>query len=164
MTSAIPCIVRRVGAGAFAGFTALMLLTHAEPARAAPTDQCLSSDELTQAARMASVMSVGAAIQKCGACLGQRYAQTVQHYEADDLLKDFWGAQAKIKGQSKIDFVDDLVRQAARAYSATLSNDCSACQGMADIVDGLSSAEARSNFYKAGQDKLTQLPAMKMCP
>lgn len=125
--------------------------------------QCLSGEEMADAARMASVMGIGAAVQKCGACLGERYATTVQHYEDAELLKDFWVAQAKIKGQSRIDQVDDLVRSAARNYSAMLSADCEACGRLADSIDALGSRDGRAKLYDSELNRLGELPAVKNC-
>ncbi|MFA5899737.1 MAG: hypothetical protein WC829_11565 [Hyphomicrobium sp.] len=126
-------------------------------------DQCLSSDELALTARMASVMAIGASLQRCAACLGERYPTTLKHYEAADLLKDFWMAQAKIKGQSAIDRVDDLVRQAARNYSAGLSANCEACAKLADSIDALGSPGAASKLYDGELERLRELPAVVNC-
>ncbi len=56
---------------------------------AVAADQCLSKDEVATVSRMASVMAIGVAVQRCGGCLGPRCPQTVQHYEARALLKHF---------------------------------------------------------------------------
>ena len=136
----------------------------AEPSRAAPAEQCLTHDEAALSARMASVMSIGAALQRCGSCLGERYAAVVQRYEDDGLMKDFWAAQVKIKGQEKIEYVDDLVRQAARDKTANLSASCDSCRSMADTLDDLKSDEARVKFYESEQADLAKVRIFKSCP
>lgn len=136
----------------------------AAPSLAAPAEQCLTRDEAVLSARMASVMSIGAALQRCGSCLGERYAAVVQRYEDDGLLNDFWAAQAKIKGQEKIEYVDGLVRQAARNKTANLSASCDSCRSMAETIDGLKSDEARVKFYESEQADLGKLRIFKSCP
>jgi hypothetical protein len=134
------------------------------PSHAAPSEQCLTHDEVALSARMAAVMSIGAALQRCGSCLAERYAGVVQRYEDEGLLKDFWAAQAKIKGQEKIEYVDDLVRQAARSRTGDLSASCDACQAMADTLEGLKSEEARSKFYEMEQGEVVKARSYKSCP
>lgn len=150
--------------GLSAAIALAMAAWGAGPSRAAPTEQCLTHDEATLSARMASVMSIGAALQRCGSCLGERYADAVKRYEDDGLLKDFWAAQAKIKGQDKIEYVDDLVRQAARSKTADLSASCTSCNAMADTVSNLVSDEARDKFYASEQGELAKVRIFKSCP
>jgi hypothetical protein len=136
----------------------------AQSSFAAQTEQCLTPDEVTLSARMASVMSLGAALQRCGTCLGERYAEVVQRYEGEGLLKDFWAAQKKIKGQEKVEYVDDLVRQAARNKTADLSASCESCNAMADTLNHLASDDARSKFYESEQGELGKVRIFKSCP
>lgn len=140
-----------------------MAATLAHPALAA-SDQCLSKPELNNVARMASVMGIGAALQRCGACLGERYRQALDHYEASHLLQDFRTAEVEFRGKGTFDYADGLVRQAARNYAYDLSADCSACTRMADTVDSLTSPEARSKFYGAEAERLGKLPTLTSCP
>lgn len=127
-------------------------------------NQCLSKPEMLDVARMASVMGIGAALQRCGACLGERYKKTVDRYEASHLLEDFRFAEAALRDKTKFDYADDLVRQAARNFAYDLSGDCKACMKAADTIDGLSSPDARTRFYEAEADRLAKLPEARSCP
>lgn len=113
---------------------------------------------------MASVMGIGAALRKCGGCLGPRYAEVLGHYESNHLLEDFRAAGAAIQDKEKSDYADSIMRQAARNVASDLSATCEACQRAADTIDGLSTPEARSKLYEGEVSKLSQLREMKSCP
>lgn len=133
----------------------------------AAADECLSAPELLQVGRMASIMAVGAAVQRCGACLGpEKYQQTLANYESAGLLKDFWNAQKKLdaSGPVKNEYIDNIVRQSARTYTAKLSGECDACRKTASAVEGLSSAQEREKLYAAETNDLTKSPGLKTCP
>ena len=136
----------------------------ATASEAQASQQCLSRSERLEVAQMASVMGIGAALQRCTACLGSRYQATLDHYEANHLLEDFRIAEASITQKSKFDFADGLVRQSARDYAYDLSADCNACAKAADTIDSLDSAERRSEFYAKEAARLAARPELKDCP
>jgi hypothetical protein len=132
---------------------------------AVAADQCLTASELSEYGCMASVMGLGAALRKCAACLGpDRYARTLQHYDAAGLMRDFWRAQASVKGREKIEYVDTIVRQSARQYSETLSGTCEACNRAAEVLDGLSSEPSRRTYYAAQGNELGRSAGVSACP
>lgn len=130
---------------------------------AVAANQCLSKSEILDVAQMASVMAIGAALQRCGACLGPRYQETLDHYEANHLLEDFRIAEAAITDKSKSDVADGLVRQAARDYAYDLSADCKACATAADTIDRLSTPDARTKFYKGEAQRVAARPELEGC-
>jgi len=124
---------------------------------------CLSPAETSVAGQLTTVMATGAALRRCQQCLGpEKYAQAVDHYEAAGLMRDFRKAQDSIAVRERYVLVDGIVRQAARDYSETLSADCDACNGMAASLEGLTSSQARTNFYEGPTRTLAQ--AVKQCP
>lgn len=130
---------------------------------AAAANQCLSKAEILDVAQMASVMAIGAALQRCGACLGPRYQMTLDHYEANHLLEDFRIAEAAITDNAKSNVADDLVRQAARDYAYDLSADCEACATAADTIDELSTPDARTKLYKGEAKRVAKRPELQGC-
>ena len=132
------------------------------PALAA--DQCLSTAEVNQAARMFSIMAAGSELRRCGACLDpDRYVRSVHNYE-NGLLSDFFNAKDSFKGQEKIDYADQLVRDAARKATSSFSAECRECTKLADTVDGLTSTEARAKYYEQQAADLAKSAAVKSCP
>jgi hypothetical protein len=143
--------------------TAIALGVGGAPAIAA--DQCLSQAELMDVARMGSVMGLGAALKRCGNCLGDRYQNTVDSYEASGILVEFRRSEAAMQtSRAKFEYADDLVRVAARKFASDLSADCTACARTADTVGTLTSADARSKLYDAEATKITRMPTYKSCP
>jgi hypothetical protein len=134
---------------------------------AATSDACLLASELSPAARMASIMAMGVAVQHCRRCLSpQDYQQTLAKYESLGLLQEFWAAQ-KLFGApetAKSNYVDDVVRQAARLSSEKLSSKCEACSSMAATIDGLGSPQERDRFYDNEARELASSPLVRMCP
>jgi hypothetical protein len=134
----------------------------------AATDQCLSPGELSNVGRMASVMAMGAAVRRCSRCLGpDRYRQITKTYESEGLMDDFWQAQKAIaeeQDRDKFDYVDQLVRDSAREYSATLSADCDACQKTAALLKRLASESERAAFYRTEAATLAQDRKVRSCP
>ncbi len=132
---------------------------------AAVEELCLTKSELLDVARMGSVMGIGGALNRCGACLGERNRPTIDKYEASGMLVDFRRAEAAVQSSRvKFGYADELVRDAARKYAADLSADCKACEKTADVIDALSSAGARSELYQAEAEKIGMTPAFKSCP
>jgi hypothetical protein len=137
----------------------------ASPSAAA--DECLSRAQLHDVTRMASVMGIGAAVRRCGHCLGaDQYAQTLEQYDAAGLMRDFSAAQVTLAGAEphSAEYGDSIVRQHARTYAETLSNNCDACRKTADLVKSLSSAEARDKFYEHEGAGLASSADVKLCP
>jgi hypothetical protein len=133
----------------------------------AAADECLSRDQLHDATRMAAVMGIGAAVRRCGHCLGaDQYAQTLEQYDAAGLMRDFSAAQVTLAGAEprSAEYGDTIVRQHARTYAETLSNNCDACRKTADLVKSLSSAEAREKFYEHEGAGLASSSDVKLCP
>ena len=65
----------------------------------AAADECLSRAQLHDVTRMASVMGIGAAVRRCGHCLGaDEYARTLEQYDAAGLMRDFSAAQVTLAG------------------------------------------------------------------
>lgn len=131
---------------------------------ASAANQCLSKPEMMDVARMASVMGIGAALQRCGACLAERYKPTLDRYEASHLLQDFRVAEAALRGNAKADYADEIVRQAARNLAYDLSGTCTACMKAADTIDGLSTADGRTRLYETQTEKVAKLPEARSCP
>jgi hypothetical protein len=135
---------------------------------AAASDQCLSASELNNVGRMASVMAMGAAVRHCSRCLGpDSYPQIVKTYQSDGLMDDFWVAQKAIadeQDRDKFVYVDQLVRDSARDFSATLSADCSACKQTGALVMRLSSKKERGVFYRSEAETLAKNAKVKTCP
>jgi hypothetical protein len=132
--------------------------------RAVAAEQCLSAADLGKVGRMASIMAMGVAVQRCSRCLGpERYPQTVRTYEAARLMDDFWEAKDALDGET-LAHVDEVVRDAARNLTATLSDDCDACRKTEDILRSLASAGARDKFYGSETDVIAKAPGVKACP
>ena len=130
-------------------------------------DECLSPSQLHDVTRMASVMGIGAAVRRCGHCLGaDDYARTLEQYDAAGLMRDFSAAQVALAGAEPHSAVygDTIVRQHARTYAETLSNNCDACRKTADLVKSLSSPEARDRFYEREGADLASSSDVKLCP
>jgi hypothetical protein len=137
----------------------------AQPAGAA--DGCLSPAQLHDVTRMASVMGIGAALRRCGQCLGaDQYAQTLEQYDAARLMRDFAAARVTLQSAEPhtAEYADTIVRQHARTYAETLSGNCDACRKTADLVKSLSSPEARDKFYADEGAALASSPDVKSCP
>jgi hypothetical protein len=137
----------------------------ANPSAAA--EECLSRPQLHDVTRMASVMGIGAAVRRCGHCLGaDHYAQTLEQYDAAGLMRDFSAAQVALAGAQphSAEYGDNIVRQHARTYAEALSNNCDACGKTADLVKSLSSAEARDKFYEHEGAGLASSADVKLCP
>jgi hypothetical protein len=135
------------------------VVAHAENA----PETCLSAAEIGVAGQLTTVMATGVALRRCQQCLGpEKYAQAVDRYEAAGLMRDFRKAQDSIALRARYVLVDGIVRQAARDYSETLSAGCNACKGMAASLEGLTSSQARTNFYEGPTRTLAQ--AVKRCP
>jgi len=120
----------------------------ARPAGAA--DECLPRAQLHDVTRMATVMGIGAALRRCGQCLGaDQYAQTLEQYDAAGLMRDFAAARVTLQAADRptAEYGDSIVRQHARTYAETLSGNCDACRKTADLVKSLSTAAARDKFY-----------------
>jgi hypothetical protein len=133
----------------------------------AAADECLSPAQLHDVARLASVMGIGAAVRRCGHCLGaDEYAQTLERYDAAGLMRDFSAAQATLAGAEphSAEYGDTIVRQHARTYAEALSNNCDACRKTADLVKSLSSADARDKFYEHEGAGLASSADVKLCP
>lgn len=133
----------------------------------AAAGECLSAPELLLVGRMASIMAVGVAVQRCGTCVGQdEYQHTLATYESAGLLADFWKAQKTLSASApaKSEYIDNVVRQSARTYSAKLSGECEACKRTASALQGLSSGPAREKFYETETDELAKSPGVKACP
>jgi hypothetical protein len=132
--------------------------------RAAAAEQCLSAADLGNVGRMASVMAMGVAVQRCSQCLGpESYPQTVRTYEAARLMDDFWKAKDALDGET-LARLDAVVRDSARNFAATLSGNCDACRKMENILRGLSTAGARDKFYGTETDVIAKAPGVKTCP
>lgn len=134
---------------------------------AAASDQCLSAAELRSVSRMASAMAVGAAVRRCGRCLGrEKYAQVVQAFDDSELVLEFRRAQKAVEETSErstIAYIDGLVRDSARRFADTLSVDCTACERTADTIKGLLSAGARAAFYKREAAAVAGAPQTEVC-
>ena len=144
--------------------TAAVLLATTSTVHAAG-DQCLTPSELQDAARMSAIMGLGGALKRCGSCLGDRYQETVDKFEASGMLLDFRRSEAAIQSsREKFFYADDLVRVGARKYASDLSADCNACAATADLASGLSSEEARGKLYDAEAERITKLSSFKRCP
>ena len=134
-------------------------IAHAENA----ADMCLSPTETIVAGLLTTVMATGAALRRCQQCLGpEKYGQTVGHYDGAGLMRDFRKAQDVITSRERYELVDGIVRDAARAYSETLSKDCEACNAMAASLEGLTSPQSTANYYEGRTQALAQ--AVKQCP
>ena len=134
---------------------------------AAAADECLSPAQLHDATRMASVMGIGAALRRCGQCLGaDQYAQTLEQYDAAGLMRDFATARTTLQSAEPrtAEYADSIVRQHARTHAETLSGNCDACRKTADLVKSLSSAAARDKFYADEGAGLASSSAVKLCP
>jgi len=143
---------------------AVIACTVASGARqAAAASQCLSQAEILDVAQMASVMAIGAALQRCGSCLGPRYQETLDRYETSHLLEDFRIAEAAITDKAKSDVADELVRQSARDYAYDLSADCKACAAAADTIDELATPDARAKLYKSEAKRVASRPELEGC-
>ena len=133
----------------------------------AAADECLSRAQLHDVTRMASVMGIGAAVRRCGHCFGaDKYAQTLEQYDAAGLMRDFSAAQVTLAGAEphSAQYGDSIVREHARTYAETLSGNCDACRKTADLVKSLSSAEARDKFYEHEGAGLASSSDVKLCP
>ena len=133
----------------------------------AAADECLSGVQLHDVTRMASVMGIGAALRRCGQCLGaDQYAQTLEQYDAAGLMRDFAAARVTLQSAERhtAEYADSIVRQHARTYAETLSSNCDACRKTADLVMSLSSADARGKFYADESAGLASSSDVKLCP
>lgn len=134
---------------------------------AGAADECLSQAQLHDVTRMASVMGIGAALRRCGQCLGaDQYAQTLEQYDAAGLMRDFAVARVTLQSAEPhtAEYADTIVRQHARTYAETLSGNCDACRKTADLVKSLSSAAARDTFYADEGAGLASSSDVKRCP
>jgi hypothetical protein len=132
---------------------------------AAASEQCLSEAELGSVGRMASVMAMGVAVQRCGRCLGpERYAEVLKTYDAAGLMADFSKAEKTLDAdQDQRDAVDQLMRDSARAFAETLSANCSACEKTADMLDALTSDGARGDFYQSETKAVANASKARVC-
>jgi hypothetical protein len=135
------------------------------PGSASSADQCLPASELGNIGRMASVMAMGVAVQRCGRCLGaEQYTELVQVYQKMNLMRDFSEAHDSLNlPYDKFTYADEQMRDFARKLAADLSADCSACEKTATTLEGLTSESARSAFYKSETDALSKAPETKLC-
>jgi hypothetical protein len=132
---------------------------------AAADEQCLTTDELHHVARMGAVMGFGGGLRRCGNCLGARNRAIVDEYEATGMLVEFRRAEAALQAnQSKFEYTDGLVRDAARKYANDVSADCKACEATALFVEKLTSAGERTKVYGEVEGKVTKLSSYKACP
>ena len=134
---------------------------------AGAADECLSPVQLHDVTRMASVMGIGAALRRCGPCLGaDQYAQTLEQYDDAGLMRDFSAARVTLQSAERhtAEYADSIVRQHARTYAETLSGNCDACRKTADLVKSLSSAAARDTFYADEGAGLASSSDVKRCP
>ena len=117
-------------------------------ATAASSEQCLPAADLSNLGRMAAVMAMGVAVQRCGQCLGPDYAQTLHAYDDANLMADFWKAQKNIGSTGDtLARIDVIMRDSARKLASSFSGDCDACRRTAEREKKLSSADERNNLY-----------------
>ena len=144
----------------------LLLATIAGATQAAAAEQCLSPAQLHEVTRMASVMGIGAAVRRCGQCLGaDLYAQTLSNMTPPGYARVCGSASGASAAEPRTaEYADSIVRQHARTYAETLSGHCDVCRKTADLVKSLSATDARDKFYAAEGASLAASSDVKLCP
>jgi hypothetical protein len=151
LTSAIACIVS--------------LAALASAANATTANQCLSPAERSSAAKLATVMGIGVALQRCGKCMGsEAYAEAVKNYDAAGLDDEFEKSQKTFANfGDKFPYVDVLVRDAAREVAAGMSSNCQACSKLSSTLKGLTSEGERGDFYERETAALSTMKESESC-